>query len=80
MKIAWFTPFIQDSAIGMVSKEICEELIKRVDIDIWCPKSENLISTSVNVIEFYETDGLYQLEDYDFIIVRYMIFLYGIQG
>ena len=68
MKIAWFTPFIQDSAIGMVSKEICEELIKRVDIDIWCPKSENLISTSVNVIEFYETDGLYQLEDYDFIV------------
>ena len=52
MKIAWVTPFSNKSAIGMVGREICEELSKECDIDIWAFETEDLIETSVNVIQF----------------------------
>lgn len=52
MRIAWFTPFGKKSAIGQVSKDICEELAKYCDIDIWAVGEDDLIPTTLNVIKF----------------------------
>ena len=68
MRIAWFTPFAQNSAIGMVSKQICEEIVKTSDVDIWVPQTEGRILTNVNVIEFHGKKDLIKLNAYDFII------------
>lgn len=68
MRIAWFTPFVQGSAIGMVGKRICEELVKTVEVDIWTYQAENKIPTFVNVIEFDAKNDLPELYNYDFLI------------
>lgn len=68
MKIAWFTPFSQQSAIGMVGRDICEKLSEREEVDIWTHDSKELIDTDVNVISFNVSDDLSRLRDYDHII------------
>lgn len=69
MKIAWFTPFMKNSAIGMVGRLVCEELSKTAEIDIWTHHKEKLIKTSVNVITFSAGDKkLDALDQYDHII------------
>ena len=67
MKIAWVTPFSNKSAIGMVGREICEELSKECDIDIWAFETEDLIETSVNVIQFNSSTDIKRLDKYDHI-------------
>lgn len=68
MKIAWFTPFSSKSAIGMVSKDICEKLSERADVDIWTHDSKDVIPTFLNVVSFAANDDLSRLEKYDHII------------
>lgn len=68
MRIAWFTPFCQESAIGMVSRKVCEELSKTNEIDIWTHNRENLIKTKINVIQFKDKDNLDILKKYDYIV------------
>lgn len=69
MKLAWFTPFSKKSAIGMVSKTICEELSKTIDVTIWTHHKNDLADTSVKVIHFTPDDKyLADLKNYDFII------------
>lgn len=69
MKIAWFTPFNKKSAIGRVGREVCEELCKTCDIDIWTAYEDDLIETSVNVIKFKPEDvDLGSMSKYDHII------------
>jgi len=67
MKIAWFTPFSNTSAIGRVSREICEVLAENNDVDIWTQHKENLIETNLNVIHFDSSTSADRLKTYDYI-------------
>lgn len=68
MKIAWFTPFSSKSAIGMVSRDICEKLFEREEVEIWTHDDADLISTSIKVNSFSAGDDLSVLKEYDYII------------
>ena len=65
MKIAWFTPFSRNSAIGCYSKLACEALKKYHDVTIYANNSEDLLQSSVNVENFKGKDIVKQLSDYD---------------
>lgn len=51
MRIAWFTPFQEESAIGRVSRAITDELSQRAQVDIWHPRADRLLPTSLQTIE-----------------------------
>lgn len=68
MRIAWFTPFGTGSAIGMVSRQICEKLNETEDVEIWTVKSDSMIDTSVKTVTFKSSDDLERLNKYDFLI------------
>lgn len=67
MKIAWFTPFSEKSAIGMVSKEICEKLIQYCEVDIWTSDKTDLIHTQMNIVNFNIKTKIDILDKYDYI-------------
>lgn len=52
MKIAWFTPFSINSAIGRVGRDICEELSKNYEVDIFTSCEGKLHETYVNIVKF----------------------------
>jgi glycosyltransferase involved in cell wall biosynthesis len=53
MKIAWFTPFYNNSAIGKYSQAVTEELKKYSSVDLWVPAGEGtLLETSLNIARF----------------------------
>ncbi len=68
MKIAWFTPFHDKSAIGQVSKDICEALLTTDEVDIFTPDFENNIKTHVPVKYFSSPNNLQNLDRYDHVI------------
>ncbi len=51
MRIAWFTPFQEESAIGRVSRAVTDELSRRAEVDIWHPRANRLLRTSLKTIE-----------------------------
>lgn len=69
MKIAWFTPFDAESAIGKESLAICGRLSQRNTIDIWAYETENTLQTDINVV-FYSPTSLdvRKLTTYDHIV------------
>ena len=52
MRIAWFTPFLKKSAIGLYSKYACEALRRKHDVWIYAPAAEELHETAVPVRQF----------------------------
>jgi glycosyltransferase involved in cell wall biosynthesis len=69
LKIAWFTPFYTHSAIGQVSKLVCEELQKTCKVDIFAFEQGQTISSSVPLIKFTPSDfDIRQLNGYDHIV------------
>lgn len=70
MKIAWFTPFSENSAIGRYSRSITSELIKNCDVDIWTSESDKrLHETNLKILYYNSNDDLSKrLEGYDFVI------------
>lgn len=68
MKIAWFTPFSNKSAIGMVSKEICEELSQQAEVTIWTYSDLDLIDTTIKIQIFTKETDLSVLHKYDYLI------------
>ncbi len=70
MKIAWFTPFSNDSAIGKYSQSITNELIKKCDVDLWLSTScTDIHSTELKIFYYRPDDDLSKkLKDYDFIV------------
>ncbi|MCB0881089.1 MAG: glycosyltransferase [Thermoleophilia bacterium] len=53
MKIAWFTPFSPESAIGRLSREIVEELAPHADVTLWVDaESTGLLDTTVPVVHY----------------------------
>jgi glycosyltransferase involved in cell wall biosynthesis len=71
LKVAVFTPFVNNSAIARVTNEVFVTLKDKynVDIDIYSSQNENLIETELNVITF-DIDNLKetQLIKYDYCI------------
>lgn len=70
MKIAWVTPFSQDSAIGKYSQCITDELKNHCEIDLWVPGDElALLDTEVRVVPFKSDDiRIQRLKEYDCIV------------
>jgi glycosyltransferase involved in cell wall biosynthesis len=69
LKIAWFTPFHTESAIGQVSKLVCEEIQKSSEVHVFASEHNETIPTSVPVIRFsplkFDTG---QLDQYDHVV------------
>ena len=68
MRIAWFTPFVKKSAIGKVGAQICEELAKEHNVEVWTAHTQDLIETSVPVRTIHVADAETELHGYDAII------------
>lgn len=69
MRIAWFTPFTKNSAIGKYSQVVTDGLSKSCEVDIWSSESDNLLATKLKVIHYNSNDDLSQiLNNYDFTI------------
>lgn len=68
MKMAWFTPFAANSAIGKVSAQICAELAKTHCVDIWAPRTNKPISTDLRLIFFDGQLTKEKLDPYDTIV------------
>jgi glycosyltransferase involved in cell wall biosynthesis len=52
MRIAWFTPFSNRSAIGEFSKHITDILSEHAEVEIWTPDLQPLHQTDLPVIGF----------------------------
>lgn len=70
MRIAWFTPFSDDSAIGKYSQSITNELVKYCEVEIWTSKGDkSLHETSLKIFYYHSNDNLSErLRGYDFIV------------
>lgn len=69
MRIAWFTPFAKNSAIGKYSQSITNELIKECEIDLWLSNTTNTLPTELKIFYYQQSDDLSsKLKDYDFVI------------
>ena len=71
MKIAWFTPFTQKSAIGKISALICEELAKSHEVEVWTQHQEELIATTVPVVSFTPEGIEEKLQNYDVVFYNF---------
>ena len=71
MKIAWFTPFVRQSAIGKIGALICEKLAENHEVEIWTQHTEDLIETSVPVTSFRIEDFSDISEQYDYIFYNF---------
>ena len=67
MKIAWFTPFAKESAIGYYSKLATEAIHNSYEVDIWVSNRDgnNLHPSELNVVRYTPDDNLEKLLDYD---------------
>lgn len=66
MKLAWFTPLDQRSAIGGCSKIIVDELARHCEVDLWVHGDGELIETDKRIVKFTSrSDALRELENYD---------------
>lgn len=69
MRIAWFTPFSKNSAIGKYSQSITNELIKECEIDLWLSNTSNPLPTELKIFYYQESEDLSaKLKGYDFVI------------
>lgn len=69
MKIAWFTPFCEKSAIGLYNQLLTNELSDSIDIDLWLSDEDQLLDTNLKKI-FYKSnlDLRNSLSKYDLIV------------
>jgi glycosyltransferase involved in cell wall biosynthesis len=68
MKIAWFTPFSQASAIGRFSRSVTRELAKNTEIDIWHPETERPHATELRRIVLPSSISCEMLAPYDLVV------------
>ncbi len=69
MKIAWFTPFSEKSAIGKYSKLATDALCRYASVDIFVFEKDNLLKTNLKIINYSINDKLIaKLGEYDIIV------------
>jgi glycosyltransferase involved in cell wall biosynthesis len=73
MKIAWFTPFSVQSAIGRASAAIVAELSKDSTVDVWHCESSGVRKTAARTIQFSRALAvdLTALEAYDVVVYNF---------
>ncbi|MEP6535448.1 MAG: glycosyltransferase family 4 protein [Bryobacteraceae bacterium] len=73
MKIAWFTPFSEQSAIGRCSALVVEQLKRFAEVDIWHPKSENLRASTVRTVRIDRPEEIVpaNLAGYDLLVYNF---------
>ncbi len=73
MKIAWFTPFSQQSAIGRCSALIVAQLKRFAEVDIWHPKSDSVRPAVCRTVRIDRADHIDQdsLKRYDLLIYNF---------
>ena len=73
MKIAWFTPLSQKSAIGRFSQGVTAELAKRASVDIFCFDEGPTHQTNVPVRKFMSANSIsaQTLAPYDVIFYNF---------
>jgi glycosyltransferase involved in cell wall biosynthesis len=68
MKIAWFTPFSEKSAIGKYSKLATDAISKFASVDIFVSDKENLLKTTLKTVHYSVDERLFSmLREYDII-------------
>lgn len=78
MNLAWFTPFSTASAIGRFSQAVTGELSKHVRVDLWVSGGEDLLPTSLPVLDYNPEVPLAQWwpqASYDFAVCHFGDFL-----
>ena len=69
MRIAWFTPFADVSAIGRFSKHVGERLSQAVDIVVWTDSLEPLLETSLQLVRYADDrSAVGRLGGYDLVV------------
>jgi len=69
MKIAWFTPFCRQSAIGRFSQTVTAELARHAAVDIWTPHQDELHATGLNVFPMASVHNKQELlASYDHVV------------
>lgn len=69
MRIAWFTPFSTQSAIGEFSRHVTCALAEQADVEIWTPDAAPLLATDLKVVQFaLDSPDLAALEDREIVI------------
>jgi glycosyltransferase involved in cell wall biosynthesis len=70
MKIAWFTPFSAESAIGRCSEEIIPVLSRVASVDLWHPETTQERPTTVPRMRFRRAEDIdpSSLAQYDLIV------------
>jgi glycosyltransferase involved in cell wall biosynthesis len=73
MRIAWFTPFGRESAIGRVSRLVVKELTRSVEVDIWHPTAKVLHDTPIRTIAYSPATPVASigLEAYDLAVYNF---------
>ncbi|MEZ5399829.1 MAG: glycosyltransferase family 4 protein [Bryobacteraceae bacterium] len=73
MKIAWFTPFSANSAIGRSGRYVAECLASRADVEIFCFDKDETHSTAVPVRKFASHRDVTEqtLAGYDFAVYNF---------
>lgn len=52
MKIAWFTPFARESAIGRYSQAVTNALVEEAEVDLWLADRNDLLDTVLPIFEY----------------------------
>ncbi|HEY3759871.1 MAG TPA: glycosyltransferase family 4 protein [Solirubrobacteraceae bacterium] len=69
MKIAWFTPLAERSAIGEFSVHVAGELAKFVEVELWASNSPPLLDTELAVVQYRPgSTELSRLAQYDAVV------------
>ncbi|MFI4989751.1 MAG: glycosyltransferase [Solirubrobacterales bacterium] len=69
MKIAWFTPFHVESAIGEFSRHVTDELARVADVELWVPGDGPLLESELPMVGFNaDSPHLSDLHQYDAIV------------
>src|ERR1039458_4990345 len=72
MRIAWFTPFQQRSAIAEFSQHVTAELSKLATVEIWTSDDAELLSTDLPMVGFSRgASALERLDDYDVVVYNF---------
>lgn len=72
MRIALVTPFDPDATMGRYARLILPSLLKRHDVDVWCPLSSRLIEAPAPVVPFESSMALGdpRLDAYDLLLYQ----------
>jgi glycosyltransferase involved in cell wall biosynthesis/RimJ/RimL family protein N-acetyltransferase len=72
MRIAWFTPFAVESAIGEFSKHVTDSLSRSCSVDLWIPDHAETLPSDLAAIRSAESPAcLESLGGYDVVVYNF---------